>query len=89
MDRKIVWTKRTFEFFVEHGKLNQFQREVLETRIAGMTITQQAFYHQCSTATISRCLKDIRAIYVVVQREYPEVLSPMRTCAQEEWQDTH
>lgn len=56
---KIVWTKRVFEFFCENGNLTEFQRQVLETRIAGMTIKEQAVYYNCCESTISRTVNDI------------------------------
>lgn len=89
MSHEVKWTKRTTDFFLENSNATEFEKQVLLTRISGMSIVQQSYFFSCSTATISRAIKKLKILYDEVQREYPEELRPRKTSVYETYLDEH
>ena len=89
MAHQVVWTKKVTEFFEEAGNLTKFECEVLETRISGMSIKEQAYYFSCSEGTINKCISKLKRKYDAVQAEYPDELRPRRSSAAETYLDEH
>ena len=89
MARQVVWTKRTTDFFLDNSNATDFEKQVLLTRISGMTVQQQAFYFSCSPATVHRAVKHLKQLYDRVQQEYPEELPKRRSCAAELYMDNN
>ena len=86
---QVVWTKKVYTFFCEHGNLNDLEREILAQRISGMTVLQMSFYHSMSESSIHRLIKRLRHKYDVVQKEYPNELRPRKSSTAETYMDTH
>ena len=87
MSHQVIWTRRVFEFFSDAAKLTKLEREVLETRISGMTRVQQSLYFSLSISTIDKIIARLKRLYDEVQREYPDELKPRRTSACETYMD--
>ena len=77
MSHQVKWTRRITDLFVYAAQLNDLERQVLETRISGMSIRQQAYYFNVSESTINRIVQRLKQKYDVVQKEYPDDL-PVR-----------
>lgn len=87
MSHQVIWTKDTYDFVCEHAMLSDFERELLSTRIAGMTITQQMFYFNRGRTSINDAIKRIKQKYDVVQKQHPEILDPRTDSVYEKYMD--
>lgn len=86
--KKVNWNEVIYTEFVKLGMLNDFEREVLRTRIMGYSITQQAQLMNCSDSTISRTIAALKRKYDDVE-PYSEKLPPRRDSNEEHWQDNN
>lgn len=68
MSKQVIWTRRVTEFFVDQANLTELERRVLETRIAGMTRQEQAFYFNLSISTIDKIIARLKRLYDEVQK---------------------
>ena len=84
---KIVWSAKKTDFFAEAAKLTPHQRDLLETRIAGMTRKEQADYFNISDRTLYRELETLFEKYDLVQQEYPDIFKPRFVSEQEKYLD--
>lgn len=89
MSHQVIWTRRVTDLFVSAAQLTDLERQVLETRISGMTIVQQSYYFNLSTSTINRIVARLKKLYDVVQKEYPEDLPVRRRSAREDYLDNN
>ena len=67
MSHQVVWTRRVVQLFEDAASLTDIERQVLETRVAGMTRVQQSFYLNLSVSTIDRIIARLKAKYDAVQ----------------------
>lgn len=81
------WTRKQTELFVREAQLDELEKGILETRIAGMTIKEQALYFSLSESSVSRVIARIKELYDMVQKEYPEQLPIRYRSKQEEYMD--
>ena len=86
--KKVNWNEVIYTEFVKLGMLNDFEKEVLRTRIVGYSITQQAQLFNCSDSTISRTIASLKKRYDDVQ-PYSDKLPSRRDSKEEEWQDNN
>ena len=86
MAHEVVWTRAVLEEFKREACLNEFQTELMETRISGMTIRQQAFYFHRSEATISREIRKLKKLYDEAQK-HSEILRPRKQSVYEDYMD--
>lgn len=85
---KLIWTRYSYEKFVHEGFLSEFEQRVLETRIKGMTVLQQADHFHCSKSTIEKTITVLKKKYDEVQKRCPDL--PLRKRSlQEQYMDTH
>lgn len=89
MSHEVRWSAKVTEEFIKKGNLNEEQIYVLRTRINGMPISCQADHLGCSTRTVDRMIKELKAIYDHVQQEYPDIFPVRRNSKQEKYMDTH
>lgn len=85
---KLIWTRYTYEKFVYEALLSDFEQEVLQTRIKGMTVLQQAEHLHCSKSTVEKTISVLKKKYDEVQKRCPD-LPVRRASAQEQYMDTH
>lgn len=77
------------EFFIEKAMLSDDETYILESRVKGTTVTQQALHLHKSESTIHRMVLKIRDKYDIIQKEYPDRLPIRRYSAKETYMDTH
>lgn len=87
MSHQVVWTRRVVTLFEDAANLTDLERQVLETRVAGMTRVQQSFYLNLSVSTIDKVISRLKQKYDVVQKEYPDDLKPRKFSAAETYMD--
>lgn len=89
MANEVPWNKVIYERFSELAMLNDIEKEVLETRLKGWTITEQSMKLGLSKSTIDRVIRKLKAKYDAVQKHDPEKLPPRKTSKQEKYMDEH
>lgn len=89
MSTTVSWTKHAFDTFVREGCLTEFEVQVLETRVKGMTITEQADYLCCSKSTVDRTVKKLKERYDQVREHHPELPERNKNSLTEKYMDTH
>lgn len=87
--KRVQWTKKTMEFFIEHAMLNEDDCYLLESRVKGKTVREQSLHLHRSESSIHRDLQRIKKLYDVIQEEYPDKLPKRRYSAKETYMDTH
>ena len=88
MTKSVPWNEVLYREFSRLGMLNDFQKEVLRTRIMGYSITKQAMELNVSESTVSRTIAQLKQKYDEVQ-PHSELLPKRRASAQEKWMDEH
>lgn len=83
----VSWTDEVFEQFIDMADLTEFEQEVLESRIEGLTIKEQAEHLHCSPSKISSAIKRIKLMYDAVQLQYPDKFPKRRASEKEQYQD--
>lgn len=86
MAHQVHWTKRTTEEFIREGMLTEEEQQILLSRIAGMTRTQQAMEFNMSLSKVDRIIDRLKKKYDAIQA-YDPLLPKRRTSAQEIYMD--
>ena len=89
MAKQVRWNKFLYDRFCELAMLSDFEKEVLEGRIRGMSIVEQSIKHNTSTASISRTINRLKEKYDDVQKFDGSNLPVRRVSEEEKWMDTH
>lgn len=89
MSHQVVWTAKTLERFETLGNLNEFQRQIMETRCKNMTVIQQAMLLGVSESTVHKEISRLKKLYDVVQSQHPDELPVRKTSSKELYMDTH
>ena len=87
MANEVQWNKYVYDRFCELALLSDFEKEVLMTRIKGMSIVQQSHKFNTSTSTINNTIRRLKDKYDDVQKYDGSNLPIRRMSAQEKWQD--
>ena len=87
MSHQVIWTARVVELFETAANLNDLEKQILESRVHGMTIRQQALFYNLSESTVSRIVARLKRKYDEVQKEFPDDLKPRRKSAAETYLD--
>lgn len=88
MSHQVIWTREVLDAFVREACLTDFQRELMETRIAGMSVTAQAYFFNRSVSSINREIARLKLLYDEAQL-HSKILKPRKHSAQELYLDTH
>ena len=88
MSREIRWNKIILEEFIRLGCLTKEEEQVMRTRVAGWTITEQSLKLGMSPSKVSKIVKRLKLKYDDVQ-PYSPLLPPRKTSAAEIYMDTH
>lgn len=88
MAHQVLWTKVIVETFIQEAMLSKEEEEVLRTRVAGWTRTEQSMKLGMSVSKIDKIIKILKVKYDKVQ-EYSVILPPRKFSKQELYQDTH
>lgn len=89
MAHQVIWTRRVTLFFEQMAQLNEVQKQILESRIAGMTVKQMSIYYSMSQRTIGTIVQRLKRKYDEVQQQYPDDLKPRKTSAIQTYMDEH
>ena len=73
MTRKFIWNKIILEEFSELALLNDSERFLIESKIKGLTICQQADELNLSVSSVNRMIRKLKEKYDDVQK-YSSVL---------------
>lgn len=84
----LVWTENTVREFERVACLSEYECRLLESRVQGLSIRQQAYYFSRSESTISRDIRILKMKYREAQK-HSDILPPMRESAYERYQDSH
>lgn len=85
MDWKIKWTKETLDYVIDNCCLNEFQADILTSRVHCMTVKEMCYFYHCSESKIYAAIRLIAERYDALQAQHPEILNPRCTSAQEEY----
>lgn len=88
MAKQVIWTKYTLETFITEGCLNEFEAEIMRTRVNGMTVLQQSLHLNVSKSTVEKTIAKLKRRYDEVQKKNPD-LPVRRSSAQELYMDSH
>lgn len=84
---KKSWSDEVFEHFIDMAGLTEFEQGILESRIEGLTIKQQAAHFNCSTSKISTTIKRIKLMYDALQLQHPDKFPQRKSSEKETYQD--
>lgn len=88
MAKQICWTKKIMETFIEEACLTKEEQDILRTRVAGLTISEQAEKFNISVCKVNRIIKRLKWKYDNVQK-YCEDLPLRKVSAAELYMYTH
>ena len=88
MAKQICWTKKIVETFIEWACLTKENQDILNTRVAGLTIYEQAEKFNISICKVNRIIKRLKWKYDNVQK-YCKDLPVCKESEAELYMDTH
>lgn len=88
MAKQICWTKKIVDTFIEEAYLTEEEQDILRTRVAGLTISEQAEKFNISIGKVNRIIKRLKWKYDNVQK-YCQDLPLRKESAAELYMDTH
>lgn len=88
MAHQVLWSKIILERFIELAMLTKEEEEIIRTRVAGWTITEQAMKLGMSESKVNRITNRLKHKYDDVQK-YDALLPPRKFSYKELYQDKH
>lgn len=88
MSRQVLWSKIILEEFIRLAALTDEEEQVMRTRVAGWSISQQSEMLGMSVSSVNRCIRRLKVKYDGVQ-PYSPLLPPRKNSASETYMDTH
>lgn len=82
MAKQVEWTKHIVAVFEEEAMLSEIEKAILETRVRGIPISQQAIMFNMSESSVNRIIKTLKLKYDCVQHYHPDL--PVRRKSREE-----
>ena len=89
MSKQVVWTHDVMTNFIKMALLTEDEIFILESRVKGWTVTQQAMKLNKSESSVHRSINLLKKKYDIVQKEHPDMFPPRRSSAKETYMDTH
>lgn len=89
MAHQVLWTKNITSIFYEEAHLSEFEIQIMNTRIKGMTITEQSLKFNCSKSLIDKTIKKLKVKYDEVQKNHPDELPERKFSAKELYMDSN
>lgn len=89
MAHQVRWNKDILDVFIEAALLDDFEIEIMRTRINNMTISEQATRMNCSKSKIEKTIANLKIRYDDVQKLYPDKLPQRKFSAKELYMDNH
>lgn len=88
MSKQVLWNLVVLEEFIKMANLTDIEEQIMRTRVAGWTRTEQSMKLGLSLSTIDRVIRVLKVKYDNCQ-PYSAILPPRRTSAEELYMDTH
>lgn len=88
MSKQVLWSKVVLEEFISQAQLTKIEEEVMRTRVAGWTRTEQCMKLGMSMATLDRVIKRLKVKYDECQK-YSAILPPRKASVKELYMDSH
>lgn len=88
MANQVDWNKHIVEVFIEEAMLSEIEIQVLQTRVRGIPISQQAQMLNISESSVNRIINRLKKKYDNVQ-QYHEDLPKRRVSKEEEYMDNN
>ena len=88
MAKQVCWNKKIVEIFIEEAYLTKEEQDILRTRVAGLTISEQAEKFNISVDKVNRVIKRLKWKYDNVQK-YCKDLQVRKESAAKLYMDTH
>ena len=88
MAKQVGWNKKIVETFIEEACLTKEEQDILRTRVAGLTISEQAERFNISVGKVNRIIKRLKWKYDNVQK-YCKDLPVRKESAAELYMNTH
>lgn len=88
MAKQVCWTKKIVETFIDEACLTKEEQDILRTRVAGLTISEQSEKFNISVGKVNRIIKRLKWKYDNVQK-YCKDLQVRKESAAELYMDTH
>ena len=83
-------TKDKVDKFIELAMLSEDEIYILQSRMRGTTVTEQALYLGKCESSVNKMIRVIKDKYDMIRDEYPELNLPKRYKSQAEmYMDTH
>lgn len=88
MANQVDWNKHIVEVFIEEAMLSEIEVQVLQTRVRGIPISQQAQMLNVSESSVNRIVNKLKKKYDNVQ-QYHSDLPPRRVSKEEIFMDNN
>lgn len=88
MSKQVPWNKIILEKFIELAALNEEETKIIQTRVAGWTITKQAIEFGMSESKVNKIIARLKVKYDNVQALDP-TLPPRKFSAEETYQKSN
>lgn len=88
MSKQVPWNKIILEEFIRLASLSKEEEEVMRTRVAGWTVTEQSMKLGMSVSKVNKITQRLKVKYDGVQ-PYSCILPPRKFSAKETYMDTH
>lgn len=88
MAKQVCWTKKIVETFIEEAYLTKEEQDMLSTRFAGLTISEQEDKFNISVGKVNRIIKRLKLKYDNVKK-YCKYLPVSKESAAELYMNTH
>lgn len=87
--KQVKWTEQILKKFEQRALLSEEECYIMESRIRGATVTQQALKLSKSESSVHRIIKELKIKYDLVQKEYPDEFPVRKKSAKETYMDTY
>lgn len=88
MSHQVPWNKIILEEFIAIGCLTKEEEEIMRTRVAGWSITKQAYEFGMSERKVNSIINKLKKKYDNAQR-YSVILPPRKKSDKETWMDNN
>lgn len=87
--KQVKWTEQILKNFEQRALLSDDECYIMESRVKGATVTEQALHLHKGVSTVHLMIKNLKEKYDRVQAEYPDEFPIRKKSAKEEYMDTH
>lgn len=89
MSKQVAWSRTVLDLFIKEAMLSEDEIFIMESRVKGWTVSQQAMKLNKSEPTIHRMIAMLKKKYDIAQAKHPSEMPPRKASAKETYMDTH